>query len=675
MPTPYFVADSAQVTVMRSLASTAFGTYDLTLPDGITLEDLYTLAAPGNKLGYVASLGGQRVGGMARRFVRSDVSITTAEGEQEPATNVEEVLDAAAKRTSGDFFLETDISKAGLGPWIPFKDFQVGDKARVEIWGTVVTLPITRIDDDVVHVGGQLVSDADARLAENEAVRRALVDDRRDLFGLDEKIETSVSSARSDFSRDLSSTTRTWNSNLNAAAGQWNENLSSATGEWNANLNAATGKWSSELNSAQSEMLEKLRLQRDEITSEYAELSGELEKAIQDADEASARLSSLTRALQGENQDLDAASKLVLKRIENLKSTADSTSDWVTANQEDVNKAIALALSAQGEYNEFNNIKWFEDADWKEQQEKINAAYRFFYKAQLQTNDWNTVQFIKISEWQEQTDKMKQAQRAINLAQREINIANEKFKAAQLEYNRFNDQLQRYQNRMLKRLGEAQKQMVESQSKAVDELMATKGGANRPDARVVNNSDGGWTVHLPSTDGPKMVHTSWYSKGESNMLTLGGEKLSDNIGRFTFSSGVDYAHMRWTVSSNSVETINRSTSSTSVAKSSWVTILSTTASNAGRNLVLDANITWSAADRGSGYGIRLVVGGTVIGTEYSDQLGPATVFGEGERGQAVNGTKARVFGGDRIELQAYCGAVLGSSRQIKFASMNGTYTT
>lgn len=613
MPTPYFVADAAQVTVMRSLASTAFGTYDLTLPEGITLEDLYTLAAPGNKLGYVAALGGKRVGGMARRFVRSDVSITTAMGEQEPATNVEEVLDAAAKRTSGDFFLETDISKAGLGPWVPFKDFQVGDKARVEIWGTTIVLPITRIDDDVVHVGGQLVSDADARLAENEIIRRALVDDRRDLFGLDEKIESSVSSA---------------------------------TQEWGG----------------------KLEAQKQEILDEYQELDNALKEANREAEDYNKKLESLTRALQGENQDLDAASKLVLQRIQSLTDTANTAGDWVAENQNDVNKAIALALSAQGQYNEFNNIKWFKDEEWKKEQVKINQSNELFKKMQEQVNSLNQVRFIDLYEWRKQVN-------ATKAAQDDINKANDKFKAAQLEYNRINDKLQRYQNRMLERLGGAQKQMAESQSKAVDELMATKAGANRSDASVVVKSDGGWTVKLPRMSGTNLVHVKWYSKKSNNTLTLGGEMLFNNIGSFSVGPEDDYVHIRWTTSSSTVETIDHQTSSTSVPQAEWKTILSAFASNSGRNLVLDANITWSAADRGSTYGIRLVVGGTVIGTEQTKKLGPETVFGEGERGQAVNGTKTQIRRGDRIELQAYCGAFPGLSRRIKFASMNGTYTT
>lgn len=214
MPVPYFVADSAQVTVLRSLASTAFGKYNLTLPEGVNLEDVYEVAAPGNELAYVSSLGPRkRVGGMFRRFVRADVDITAKGEGATPSSNVERVLDEAAQRTSGDFFLESDISLAGLGPWRPFEDFVVGDVANVEIWGRVVQLRVTRIEpkrtdhsdtDWSVHVGGQLVSDADARLAENADIYKAVVDDRRDLAGLDAKIQAETSSRKQAISAESS---------------------------------------------------------------------------------------------------------------------------------------------------------------------------------------------------------------------------------------------------------------------------------------------------------------------------------------------------------------------------------------------------------------------------------------------------------------------------------------
>lgn len=204
MRRPYLIAESPQVTVLRSLASTAFGKVNVTLPDGVEMDGVFTPSAPGNELGYVAALDSEkRVGGMFRRFVRADVDIT-AKGATAPASDVEQVLDEAAKRTSGEFFLESDITLAGLGDWVPLQDFQVGDLVDVEIWGMVVPMRVTRIEPIVsdhsivdwrVHVGGQLVSDEDALLAANATIHRVLVEDRRDLAGLSERVVAAQSSA------------------------------------------------------------------------------------------------------------------------------------------------------------------------------------------------------------------------------------------------------------------------------------------------------------------------------------------------------------------------------------------------------------------------------------------------------------------------------------------------
>lgn len=204
MRRPYLIAESPQVTVLRSLASTAFGKVNITLPEGAEMGGIFTPSAPGNELGYVAALDSKkRVGGMFRRFVRADVDIT-AKGAPAPASDVEQVLDEAAKRTSGEFFLESDITLAGLGDWVPLQDFQVGDLVDVEIWGMVVPMRVTRVEPIVsdhsvvdwrVHVGGQLVSDEDALLAANATIHRVLVEDRRDLAGLTERVVAAQATA------------------------------------------------------------------------------------------------------------------------------------------------------------------------------------------------------------------------------------------------------------------------------------------------------------------------------------------------------------------------------------------------------------------------------------------------------------------------------------------------
>ena len=207
MRNPYFVADSATVTVMRPLASSVFGEYNLTIPEGLSIEDFYALSAPDNKLGYVGRLSPRRVGGLARRFMRADVAVTTVNPHDPawiPDSNVDKTLTEAAKRVASDFFLESDITRAGLGTWREFEDFTVGDRVDVEIFGQMVRLPVTRIEptvsdfsatDVVVHVGGQLVDDKAARLAENASIQKAVLQDQKELAGLKTQVAAAQSSA------------------------------------------------------------------------------------------------------------------------------------------------------------------------------------------------------------------------------------------------------------------------------------------------------------------------------------------------------------------------------------------------------------------------------------------------------------------------------------------------
>lgn len=205
-----FFASSASVSVMRPLASSVFGSYSLSIPDDLDPEDFHQFDADGNELGYVAQLRPEvRTGGFARRFVRADVSVTAEDPrdpiEGEGASDVDEVLTDTRDRVSDDFFLESSVDAAGLGPWVPYEDFKVGDRVEVEIYGLVVVLVVTRIEpvvsdhnivDWVVHVGGQILDDEKARLAANKEVYDKLIADRRDLAGLAAKTQKEVSAAQ-----------------------------------------------------------------------------------------------------------------------------------------------------------------------------------------------------------------------------------------------------------------------------------------------------------------------------------------------------------------------------------------------------------------------------------------------------------------------------------------------
>ena len=301
MPRPYFVADQATVTVLKPVASSAFGSYKLSVPEDVDINDIYQFAAPGNELGYVASLApaGQRVGGFARRFVRADVSVTAADvtdPDWVPSSDVDKVLTEAAARVEGDFFLESDITKAGLGPWTPFTHFEQGDLATVEVWGRRVPLPVTRIEPKVtdhdendwsVHVGGQVLTDDEARLAENETLRQAAVQSRREVAGLESQTAKAVESAESakstaDSALEATSETRSYvdeqladvRSSI-ADSGVYLENVKQyvAEGRQHAESAAAMAQQAGEMATKAEQIYASMDPLRDDVERIHAEVS------------------------------------------------------------------------------------------------------------------------------------------------------------------------------------------------------------------------------------------------------------------------------------------------------------------------------------------------------------------------------------------------------------------
>lgn len=405
MRRPYFVADAASVTVLHSVASSAFGKYSLTVTDGVNIDDVYKLSAPGNELGYVAQLApaGTRVGGFARRFVRADVSVRSI-GESNDdtwtaASDVDTTLTEAARRVQGDFFLESDITLAGLGPWIPFEHFDVGDIADVEIWGRVVPLPVTRIEPNVsdhsivdwrIHVGGQLVSDEEARLAENDVVRRAVVDSRRDLAGIAETASKAVETAS------------TAVATANAANSKSDEALKAATdadGTLESKLaeyRRLVAKFDADVvvnSQAADDMRQAAESYASSVaaakvdTERYASLVADskliqsaVESAAADARQASGEVSSLINAPDGEFR------KGVAKFTEFQTMVNDKQSAW--------NVGIQKTLDAQSDVNtkqrQVNEVQ--ADVNNKQQlvnqsQQQVNATQANINRQQGEIND------------------------------------------------------------------------------------------------------------------------------------------------------------------------------------------------------------------------------------------------------------------------------------------------
>lgn len=183
----------AELTVMRRLASYAYGAWDVEWPDSVP-ESARPRVAEGRRLGYVADLHpDDRPGPMGRRFVREDVQITAHDNGVGGVSNVEHVLDAAADRTEGQTVVEKHITRNELGDLIPFVDFDVGDLVYLIVFDRLlpgiaveeiraVTQPGAVIDWELLF-GSQLIENQAARDSSNRELLRLIAQERKDRAG------------------------------------------------------------------------------------------------------------------------------------------------------------------------------------------------------------------------------------------------------------------------------------------------------------------------------------------------------------------------------------------------------------------------------------------------------------------------------------------------------------
>ena len=720
MATPYLIADSAQVTVLRSLASTAFGKYGLKLPEGVDLEDVYEVSAAGNELAYVSSLGSKRrVGGMFRRFVRADVDVTAQGEDMVPASDVERVLDEAAKRVSGDFFLESDISKAGLGPWVPMVDFHVGDIANVEIWGRVVPLVVTRIEpkrtehsdnDWSVHVGGQLLSDSEARLAENAEIYNAVVSDRRELAGLDGKIRAETSnrkaaiaseSRRSDAYADsvASGVESRLSADFAASYERYSKALSELGDEWRQELQSG-------LSAEQQARVEALRQEQLERERAGTDLRGRLEKALDDAvaGERRSRDAAIGSAIEGEARarrsaisgeasareraisSEEAARKAALAAEEQARSLA--VSNEARARQKaisDLSQSFTTDLQAYGEL--VKEAKNYVDPAtqqvvnfWsKENQNNFNKAVQLTLAAQAAYNDVNNIKWVSQDAWNEQQNKINEARDKFEAQQLQINEQNE-------EFRRLTEQLDAQQNEQIEQITAVQKQMAEESANRIREVMATPAGTSDPNIPVASRGDGkpGWQINIPDVVKGGLFHTQWYegvgtssSGGDfvqpTSQLVRSLDRDVPHYG-LTATPETKYVFVRWMTLTKRQVSVDKSGGGWDLSRSSWKYVMSYPApSKTARQVALRLKVTWDAATYDDTYGIRLRAGNRTLKTFTTSHLGPVTFLGNGEQWMSLTVSDRTIQPGETIKVDVYSTASLSGGRRVKRAELTGTW--
>lgn len=710
------IADGGEMTVLRDLAAFSYGRWSVDWPESVPDEQRPEL--PDDRdFGYASKLK-RDPGRFGRRFVRADVTIKAQDfdeaGKPIPfsgESDVEETLDDAARRTDGDVFFEREITRAGLGALVPRVDFDVDSVVPVLIWGKTIPSPVTSIEDVVeqgavvdyrVHVGGQLLQDDAARERANREIEATIAQERRERVKAVSKERKARKSAiatesrRSDAYADsvASGVESRLSRDFEASYERYSKALTDLGDTWRQELQEG-------LSAEQQARVEALRQEQKAREKAGTDLRGQLEKALDDAvagerkaresaisSESSARQKAISGeraarsdAISAEQRDRDAAiraeaqararadseeARARQKAISDLSksfttdllaygelvkeaknyvdpATAQVVAFWSKENQNNFNKAVQLTLSAQSAYNDINNIKWVSQDAWNEQQNKINEARAKFEAQQLQINEQNE------------------------------------------EFRKLTEQLDAQQTEQIDQLTAVQKQMAEESQGRISEIMATPTGTSDPNLRVNNTMiDGspGWSFWIEGLPRGTLFDVSYFT-AESTSISYARKLKLDN--RILGNASADrvnidcdptisYVNLRWTEQAKKQITINTSGGPWDIDRSSWTYVMSYPApTKIARQVALRLKVTWEAATYDDSYRIKLKAGNRVLKEYSTTKLGPASIFGNGERWMSTTVSNATVYPGEIIKVEVYSTATLPGGRRVKSAELTGTW--
>lgn len=195
---PTLIADGGEMTVGRRTSTYVYGVFQVDIPEGKeqTHQD--------DRLqeGYIYRPDQRPTGRFDVGFVRADARVDL----NAQQSNLESIIDAAQNRVEGAVFFERDITGRGLGKFRPGVDFTTASLVDVLIWGKTLTLPVTAIDmtsGDAaavgwrVHVGGQMIADADSLRSHNDAILGQIEQERRRRLATTKTAETAATTANS----------------------------------------------------------------------------------------------------------------------------------------------------------------------------------------------------------------------------------------------------------------------------------------------------------------------------------------------------------------------------------------------------------------------------------------------------------------------------------------------
>lgn len=358
------VADGGDITVGRRGMPFVYGEFNVVLPDGVQQKE--GLRDERLQDGYVYRPEGAVRGPFDVGFVRADVTIDL----EADTSDLEVVVDAAQKQSEGDVFFERDISRAGLGRFVLDQDFEVGDVVAVELWGKQLLVPVTAGDYVAsaaegpsgvrVHVGGQLISDAEAVVRRNQDLARQVAREKAERA-------RQVSSARSHASLVARSEASSAEVRAKADADAKVAGEKEAREAADRNLQGQIDK-----RPTQEKLNDEIRAVNETLSKNYV-ASGELNNRLEGITAAFADRYVAQSELVGELGPLSTQ----LKKLNNYLTPEKQRE--INALQGQVNATNTRLWGEQGELNKLN-------ADFQQEQGRINSLNDEFKKQQRDIN-------------------------------------------------------------------------------------------------------------------------------------------------------------------------------------------------------------------------------------------------------------------------------------------------
>lgn len=178
---PLLAPVGASLQVVSRAACFTWGSWSVHWPEGFEPPNP---PAEDRELGWIADLAGEEPEPFGRCWVRADASIDAELG----TSSVEDVLDAAQYRTSGEVFLEAEIPHENLAGQLPYVDFGVNSLVPLRLGGRILedqlVTKVSESEDELgnrrttVHVGGQKFQDREALRTANREIDRVIAQER-----------------------------------------------------------------------------------------------------------------------------------------------------------------------------------------------------------------------------------------------------------------------------------------------------------------------------------------------------------------------------------------------------------------------------------------------------------------------------------------------------------------